>query len=161
MRGYKIGRGAIKMRFRKMVTITFLYLKNMYSMAALFVVLFVLLSGGIDKHARSGMATPISMDNKCQNSLTVLTKDVISVIVNNTDQLNGFWELCKRAGSSLTGESPDPKIGKICQSTKFNIDLLCNTYIAEEQQRDVVDIWANQPAPLNICEGRISIMVFA
>ena len=134
------------MKFHNMASIMLLNVKNIYSTAAIYVVLVVLLSGGISKHLRLGMANPIITNSKCQNNLTEAPE-----VAN---QLNELWSFCKHAGSSPAGQSPDPLVAKICQSTQFNIDILCHTSIPERMQTHIVDIWAGQIIQRSICAGK-------
>ena len=130
-----------------------------YYSTILHVIVFILLSGGIRNQVRIGIASSLPTEKSCKNSLITRINETIYVVTSDIHMLDTFWNTCRQSTNAATGRGLNPEIIRVCGSTHFNLEILCNTIIPEEKLTIVEGIWKNPYTGNNICQGNnISIL---
>ena len=109
-----------------------------------------MLSNGLEMHSRTN-ALPVS--NTCKNNLVYINSGMFDLSKDVYD-LKDVWFSCQETISAKLGRSnPNSEVSKVCKSASYNLQMLCNITITEEQTLQAKKIWQLDQIEPNICQG--------
>ena len=109
-----------------------------------------MLSNGLQMHSRTN-ALPVS--NTCKNDLVYINSGMFDLSKDVYD-LRNVWNSCQESISAKLGRSnPNSEVSKVCKSASYNLQMLCNLTISDEQILNAKEIWQQDQSGPNICQG--------
>ena len=122
------------------------------------VILILLLGHGINLHSWIRMANALPTDKICRNKLITYSDGMYDVKSDIYD-LSPVWESCRVAIGAREGKRRDPDMSKMCESVHYNLGILCNMTISEENSINVEKVWKNKYNGTDICQGNYNFYI--
>ena len=109
-----------------------------------------MLSNGLQLRSKTN-ALPVS--NTCKNDLVYINSGMFDLSKDVYD-LRNVWNSCQESISAKLGRSnPNSEVSKVCKSASYNLQMLCNLTISDEQILNAKEIWQQDQSGPNICQG--------